>query len=125
MGHAVYTLSDPRAVICQVFAEQLAAGSEYEAELKLLQSIERLAPQVFADVKGSNKPLCANVDMYSGFIYTMLGIPEDLLTPLFVCARMSGWAAHRFEEIISGHRIMRPAYKSTNPERPYLPIDQR
>ncbi|MDR0459671.1 MAG: citrate synthase, partial [Coriobacteriales bacterium] len=125
MGHAVYTISDPRAEICQKFAEQLAAGTENEAELKLLQSIERLAPQVFADVKGSNKALCANVDMYSGFIYTMLGIPEDLLTPLFVCARMPGWAAHRFEEIISGRRIMRPAYKSTNPERPYLPIDQR
>ena len=125
MGHAVYTLSDPRAVLCQQYAEKLAAGTEFEAELKLLQSIERLAPGVFASVKGSDKALCANVDMYSGFIYTMLGIPEDLLTPLFVCARMSGWVAHRFEEIVSGRRIIRPAYKSTNPEQVYLPIEQR
>ena len=125
LGHAVYTLSDPRAEICQRFAEQLAAGTEYEAELKLLQGIERLAPQIFMDVKGSDKILCANVDMYSGFIYTMMGIPEDLLTPLFVCARMPGWAAHRFEEIISGRRIIRPAYKATSPERPYLPREAR
>ncbi|MCL1879985.1 MAG: citrate/2-methylcitrate synthase [Actinomycetia bacterium] len=125
MGHAVYTISDPRAVICQKFAEQLAANTKYEAELKLLQSIERLTPQVFADVKGSTKPLCANIDMYSGFIYTMLGIPEDLFTPLFVCSRMSGWAAHRFEEIVSGKRIMRPAYKSTSPVVEYLPREKR
>jgi citrate synthase len=125
MGHAVYTLSDPRAIICQKFAEDLAKDTEYEADLKLLQSIERLTPQVFKDVKGSDKPLCANIDMYSGFIYTMLGIPIDLITPLFACARMAGWAAHRFEEIVAGRRIIRPAYKSTNPEGRYLPIEER
>jgi citrate synthase len=125
MGHAVYTISDPRAEICQQFAERLAQGTEKEAEFKLLKSIARLTPQVFAETKRSDKSLCANIDMFSGFIYTMLGIPEDLLTPLFVCARMSGWAAHRFEEIVSGRRIYRPAYKSSNPERPYLPRDQR
>ena len=81
MGHAVYTLSDPRAVIGKRFAEQLAAGTEYEAELNLLKSIERLTPEVFAREKGSTKELCANVDMYSGFIYSMMGIPEDLFTP--------------------------------------------
>lgn len=91
MGHAVYTLSDPRAVIGKRFAEQLAAGTEYEAELNLLKSIERLTPEVFAREKGSTKELCANVDMYSGFIYSMMGIPEDLFTPLFACARMAGW----------------------------------
>ncbi|MFR7403309.1 MAG: citrate/2-methylcitrate synthase [Coriobacteriaceae bacterium] len=94
------------------FAEQLAAGTEYEAELNLLKSIERLTPEVFAREKGSTKELCANVDMYSGFIYSMMGIPEDLFTPLFACARMAGWAAHRFEEIAAGKRIIRPAYKT-------------
>ena len=125
MGHAVYTISDPRAEICQQFAEQLAEGTEMEAELKLLKSIARLTPQVFADVKQYDKSLCANIDMFSGFVYTMLGIPEDLLTPLFVCARMSGWAAHRFEETVSGRRIYRPAYKATSREREYKPRDKR
>ena len=126
MGHAVYTKSDPRAVVCKRFAERLAAGTEFEAELNLLKSIERLSPAVLRDVKGTAKDVCANVDMYSGFVYSMLGIPEDLFTPLFACARMAGWAAHRFEEIVSGKRIIRPAYKATFVEaRPYLPIAQR
>ncbi len=116
MGHAVYTKSDPRAVICKRFAEKLARGTEYEAEFELLQAIERLAPEIIAREKGTTKDVCANVDMYSGFVYSMMGIPEDLYTPLFACARMSGWAAHRFEEIISGRRIIRPAYKSTHKE---------
>jgi citrate synthase len=125
MGHAVYTLSDPRAIICRDFATRLAAGTEHEAELNLLKSIERLAPEVIAEVKGPGKSMCANVDMYSGFVYSMLGIPEALITPLFACARMGGWAAHRFEEIISGNRIIRPAYKSACKPRAYLPIEQR
>ena len=125
MGHAVYTLSDPRAVIGKRFAEQLAAGTEYEAELNLLKSIERLTPEVFAREKGSTKELCANVDMYSGFIYSMMGIPEDLFTPLFACARMAGWAAHRFEEIVEGKRIIRPAYKAINSTRSYISMDER
>ena len=108
------------------FAEQLAAGTEYEAELNLLKSIERLTPEVFAREKGSTKELCANVDMYSGFIYSMMGIPEDLFTPLFACARMAGWAAHRFEEIAAGKRIIRPAYKNTiRGTKPYVPIERR
>lgn len=113
MGHAVYTKSDPRAVICKRFAEELAAGTEFEAELNLLKSIERLSPEILRNVKGTSKDMCANVDMYSGFIYTMLGIPDDMYTPLFACARMAGWTAHRFEEIVSGKRIIRPAYKAT------------
>lgn len=128
MGHAVYTKSDPRAVICKSFAEKLAAGTEYEAELNLLKSIERLSPDVLRDVKGTSKDMCANVDMYSGFVYSMLGIPEDLYTPLFACARMAGWAAHRFEEIACGKRIIRPAYKasfSSRVKREYQPIDER
>ena len=113
MGHAVYTKSDPRAIICKQFAEGLAVGTEFEAEFNLLKSIERLAPEVILREKGTSKDMCANIDMYSGFVYSMMGIPEDLFTPLFACARMSGWAAHRFEEIVSGKRIIRPAYKST------------
>lgn len=126
MGHAVYTLSDPRAVICKQFAEKLATGTEFEAELNLLKAIERLAPEVILREKGTKKDMCANVDMYSGFVYSMLGIPEDLFTPLFACGRISGWAAHRFEEIASGKRIIRPAYKSIYSEkREYLPMEKR
>lgn len=126
MGHAVYTLSDPRAVVCKRFARELACGTEYEAELHLLETIERLAPEVVAEGRGTKKTLCANVDMYSGFVYSMMGIPEDLYTPLFACARMAGWAAHRFEEIVSGKRIIRPAYASTRIEpRTYKPIEER
>lgn len=125
MGHAVYTLSDPRAVICKRFATKLAEGTEYEAELNLLKSIERLSPEVILQEKGTKKNMCANVDMYSGFVYSMIGIPQDLITPLFACARMAGWAAHRFEELISGKRIIRPAYKTAIAERPYLPLEER
>ncbi|MCI2241002.1 citrate/2-methylcitrate synthase [Adlercreutzia faecimuris] len=126
MGHAVYTLSDPRAVICKRFAEELARGTEFEAEFNLLQSIERLAPEVILREKGTKKDMCANVDMYSGFVYSMMGIPQDLFTPLFACARLAGWAAHRFEEIGSGKRIIRPAYKTARPgRRDYLPIADR
>ena len=128
MGHAVYTKSDPRAVICKKFARQLAEGSEFEREFRLLESIERIAPEVLRDVKGTKKDVCANVDMYSGLVYTILGIPEDMFTPLFACARMAGWAAHRFEEIVSGKRIIRPAYKvsfSSRVKREYKPIDER
>lgn len=125
MGHAVYTLSDPRAVICKEFATKLAAGTEFEAELNLLKSIERLAPEVILREKGTKKDMCANVDMYSGFVYSMMGIPVDLITPLFACARMAGWAAHRFEEIVSGKRIIRPAYKTSVKPKAYLPIEER
>ena len=126
MGHAVYTKSDPRAIICKKFAEKLAVGTESEAEFNLLKSIERLAPEVILQEKGTRKDMCANIDMYSGFVYSLLGIPEDLFTPLFACARMSGWAAHRFEEIVSGKRIILPAYKSTRSgKRPYVSIENR
>ncbi len=126
MGHAVYTKSDPRAIICKRFAKELAKGTEFEAEYNLLESIERLAPEVILQEKGTEKDMCANVDMYSGFVYSMMGIPEDLFTPLFACARMSGWAAHRFEEIVSGKRIIRPAYKSLySSKREYHPISER
>ncbi len=126
MGHAVYTKSDPRAVVCKRFAEKLARGTEYEAEFNLLKAIERLAPEVILREKGTTKDMCANVDMYSGFVYSMMGIPEDLFTPLFACARMAGWTAHRFEEIASGKRIIRPAYKNTYAKRrEYKPLEER
>lgn len=126
MGHAVYTMSDPRAVILKKFAAKMAEGTEYEAEFRLLETIERLSPEVILREKGTKKDMCANVDMYSGFVYTMLDIPEDLFTPLFACGRMAGWAAHRFEELVNGKRIIRPAYKTWRKgTRPYKPIDQR
>ena len=126
MGHAVYTKSDPRAVVLKQFASQLAQGTEQEAEYKLLETIERLSPEILHTERGITKDVCANVDMYSGFVYSMLGIPEGLFTPLFACARIAGWSAHRFEEIISGKRIVRPAYISTCKEvQDYVPIEQR
>lgn len=117
MGHAVYTLSDPRAEICKRYASKLAAGTEFEEEFQLLQTIERVAPEVIAQAKGDTKKICANIDMYTGFVYKMLGVPEELITPIFACSRLAGWSAHRYEEIVSGKRIMRPAYKSTSHRR--------
>ena len=125
MGHAVYTLSDPREVILKRKAMHLAAGKEIEAEFRLLETIERLTPEVFKKVKGSEKVVCANVDMYSGLVYKMLGIPSDLYTPLFAVSRMVGWAAHRIEEILTGGRIIRPAYKAVAKPKKYIPIDKR
>lgn len=125
MGHAVYTKSDPRAVICKKFATKLAEGTEYEAELNLLKMIERLSPEVILREKGTKKDMCANVDMYSGFVYSLLGIPTDLITPLFACSRMAGWSAHRFEELVSGKRIIRPAYKTNTQAKVYKPIAER
>lgn len=125
MGHAVYTLSDPRAVILKANAKKLAVGTEFEKEFALLETIERLSPQLFAEVKGDDKVICANVDMYSGLVYRMLGIPQDLFTPLFAVSRMAGWCAHRFEELVTGKRIIRPAYKAVKTERDYVPISER
>ena len=125
MGHAVYTLSDPRAEICKFFAKRMLAGTEYEADFQLVETIERLTPELFAEVKGSTKAICANIDMYSGLVYRALGIPEELFTPLFAVARQAGWSAHRFEELASGRRIIRPAYKSFEGQRDYVPIERR
>lgn len=125
MGHAVYTLSDPRAIILKKNAEKFAADSGHLDELKLLKLIETLTPQVFSKVKGVKRPICANVDLYSGFVYKMLNIPEDLYTPLFTVARIAGWAAHRIEELLTGGRIIRPAYKSVTIPRDYVPLDER
>ena len=125
MGHAVYTISDPRAVILKKKAMELAKGKEIEAEFRLLETVERLTPEVFKEVKGSNKTMCATVDMYSGLVYRMLGIPDELFTPIFAVSRLAGWSAHRMEEILTGGRIIRPAYKAIAARREYKKIDER
>ncbi|MBE6991967.1 MAG: citrate/2-methylcitrate synthase [Ruminococcaceae bacterium] len=125
MGHAVYTLSDPRAVILKNNARSLAEKTGFGEELELMERIERLTPQVFKNVTGGDKVLCANVDMYSGLVYKMLGIPTELFTPLFAAARVSGWCAHRIEEEMTGGRIYRPAYKAVTLSRPYVDMSER
>ena len=126
MGHAIYTLSDPRAKLLKRFAKDLADQKGMLPEFELVESVERLAPQVINDHRGQNKPVCANVDLYSGLVYKMLDIPEELYTPLFAMARMVGWCAHRVEEVYNpGNKIIRPAYKAVAPLQPFVPLDQR
>lgn len=125
MGHAVYTLSDPRAVILKEQAKQLAEVKGYINEYKLYDLVERLTPAAFKEVTGKEKILCANVDLYSGFVYKMLDIPKELYTPIFALSRIVGWCAHRMEEVITGGRIIRPAYKSLNRHREYINIEKR
>lgn len=125
MGHAVYTLSDPRAKILKGYAEKFAKENGREEHFELLSLIEKLTPSLLAEHRGSNKKVCANVDLYSGFLYEMLGIPRDLFTPLFMSARVAGWSAHRIEEITSNGKIVRPAYKNVNIPKPYVPIAER
>ena len=126
MGHAIYTLSDPRAVILKKFARQLAQTKGMEDEFQLYETVERLTPQVLLSVKGESKVVCANVDLFSGMVYKMMGIPQELYTPLFAVARIVGWCAHRIEEVYQpGNRIIRPAYKAVAPMRTFVPLDQR
>ena len=125
MGHAIYTKSDPRALVLKHSARALAEKTGLLKEWELLESIERLTPEVFARVTGSDKVMCANVDFYSGLVYRMLNIPEDLYTPLFAIARIAGWCSHRIEEVMTSNRIIRPAYKSLNQDRPYVPMSKR
>lgn len=116
IGHAVYTLSDPRAILLKEKAKLLAAEKGIAKEYLLYENVEKLAPVAFEELKGSKKVLSANVDFYSGFVYQSLGIPKELFTPIFALARMSGWAAHRLEEVtFSSRRIIRPAYKNVAP----------
>lgn len=125
MGHAVYTLSDPRAVILKKYAYDLAEEKGFGPEFRLTEAVERLTPAVFAEEKGNDKVLCANVDMYSGLVYQALGIHQDLFTPMFAVARMAGWSAHRIEELLTGGRIIRPAYKAVAGHKTYTPLSQR
>ncbi len=125
IGHAVYTLSDPRAVLLREEARSMAESRGMGDVFRLFEQVERLAPQVFAREKGDGRAVCANVDFYSGLVYRMLGIPEDLYTPLFAVSRVAGWCAHRIEELETGHRIIRPAYRSLSKNKPYVPLSQR
>ncbi|MCH3972658.1 MAG: citrate/2-methylcitrate synthase [Oscillospiraceae bacterium] len=126
MGHAVYTLSDPRAVILKHEAEKLAPQHEgMQAKFELFELVEKLAPKVFESVHGDTKTISANVDFYSGLVYEMLNIPPELYTPMFAVSRMPGWCAHRIEEIETAKRIMRPAYFSLSKRRPYIPLEER
>jgi citrate synthase len=125
VGHAVYTLSDPRAVILKEKAAALAKEKNMEKKFELFKRVERLSPRVFAKVTGKTKVISANVDFYSGLVYEMLGIPSDLYTPLFAISRIAGWCAHRIEEMETCGRIMRPAYRSLSKSVPYVPIDRR
>lgn len=124
MGHAVYTLSDPREVILRRSAEKLAIEKGFEKEFRLLCAVERLAPQVIKKEKGM-EAVCANVDLFSGLIYRMLDISPDLFTPLFAISRIPGWCAHRMEEVVFANRIMRPAYKYLGKEQKYIAIEER
>lgn len=125
MGHAVYTLSDPRAVILKQFAQKLAKEKGRTDEFILLNRIEKLAGNLIAHRRKLFKEICANVDFYSGFIYSMLGIPDELFTPIFAIARISGWCAHRIEEMVNAGKIIRPAYKYVGFHKQYYALDDR
>jgi citrate synthase len=124
-GHAVYTISDPRAILLRDKAELLAKEKGCLEEFNLYRLIEKLAPEVFEEEKGNKKLICSNVDFYSGFVYSMLNIPRELFTPIFAVSRIAGWSAHLIEEIVSGGRIYRPAYKNVLEPRDFIPIDKR
>jgi citrate synthase len=125
-GHAVYTVSDPRALLLKQEARKLAKEKDREGELALYEAIEKIGPEIYYEFKGSrDKLISPNVDFYSGFVYDCLKIPKELYTPLFAISRISGWCAHRLEELLSGKRIIRPAYKAVEPEKSYIPLDER
>lgn len=125
MGHAVYSISDPRAKVFKSFVQKLSVEKGYEKEYQLYANVEKLAPEVIAEERKIYKGVSANVDFYSGFVYQMLGLPTELFTPLFAVARMAGWSAHRIEELINQGKIIRPAYKAVKKSQPYIPIDER
>jgi citrate synthase len=126
IGHAVYTLSDPRALLLKEMARELAHEKGRDREFAFLERLERLAIETFYEVRGDKKKLCANIDLYSGFVYDMIGIPQEIYTPLFAMARIVGWCAHRNEELnFDGKRIIRPAYRCVVDEMSYVPLENR
>ena len=125
MGHAVYTMSDPRAVLLKEKAEELAEETGNTKEFQLYRKIEAFTPEIFAKYKKNTKEMCANVDMYSGFVYSMLNIPSDLYTPIFAIGRIAGWSAHRIEELTMCSKIIRPAYKNVLKKREYIDLNNR
>ena len=125
MGHAVYTLSDPREVILKEYARKLAQEKGEMEKFALYELVERLAGQLVMEHRKLFKNVCANVDFYSGFVYTMLGIPKELFTPIFAISRMAGWSAHRLEELLNAGKIIRPAYKYVGHHEDFIPIEER
>ena len=125
MGHAIYTKSDPRAVMLKTYAKKLAYDKGYGEDFELLEKIERITPELFKAYKGVDKAMCANVDLYSGLVYRMLDIPIEMYTPLFAIARVAGWCAHRMEEYCTSNKIIRPAYKCITKPRDYVSLDER
>ena len=126
IGHAVYTLSDPRAVLLKEMARKLALEKGRTEEFEFMERVERLAVQAVYDVKGESKKLCANVDFYSGFVYDLIGLPEEIYTPLFAMSRIVGWCAHRNEELgFAGRRIIRPAYRCVAEPCEYVRMKDR
>ncbi len=125
MGHAVYTNSDPREVILKRFAKRLSEEKGMQKEFALYELVEEKAGELIMKKRQMFKPVCANVDFYSGFVYSMLGIPEELFTPMFAISRISGWCSHRLEELVNAGKIIRPAYKYVGYHRPYCTMDRR
>lgn len=125
LGHAVYTLSDPRAEIIKVYAGRMARSKGMEKDLEYLRSIERIGCPLIMERKGMSSPISSNIDLYSGFVLQMLDIPDELFTPLFAVSRISGWCAHRIEEVMSAKRIMRPAYRAAKEATSYVPLSLR
>ncbi len=125
LGHAVYTISDPRAELLKKYAQHMAEIKGYAEEFALLQKVEKLGIPLLQERRRDATPMCANVDMYSGLVYTMLGIPQDVFTPLFASARIAGWCANRMEELLTCSRIMRPAYRAVSIKGHYIPMEQR
>ncbi|MDE6019426.1 MAG: citrate/2-methylcitrate synthase [Ruminococcus sp.] len=125
MGHAIYSVSDPRAQILKRFAEKLSVEKDCHDEFQLYADVERIAKELIEEKRKIYKGVCANVDLYSGFVYKMLGIPTDLYTPLFAVARIAGWSAHRLEELINSTKIIRPAYLPVSQPREYTPMEDR
>ena len=121
----MYTISDPRAVLLKKYAQHMAEIKGYAEDFALLQKVETLGIPLIQERRGSDTPMCANVDMYSGLVYTMLGIPEEVFTPLFASARIAGWCANRIEEVVTCHRIMRPAYRAVTTHEKYIPMEER
>lgn len=125
IGHAVYSISDPRARVFKGFVEKLAVEKGKTKEFELYERVEKLAPQVIAEKRKMYKGVSANVDFYSGFVYKMLGLPKELYTPIFAVARIAGWSAHRLEELMNVSKIIRPAYMSVSEEKPYINMEDR
>lgn len=125
MGHAVYSISDPRARIFKQFVEKLAEEKGRMKDFRLYEMVERLAPVIIGQERHIYKGVSANVDFYSGFVYSMLELPLELYTPMFAIARIVGWSAHRMEELINTDKIIRPAYKNVLEEQTYLPLSER